>query len=168
MLRVLLLTIVFAVLSRSPAAAQAGRSWVISPGWAFLRVNSDADGWGFGPSLAIRRDFHVSPEVPRRWGVELSASAPAFGNNAGGVATDLGATLTWAGDRREAGLAAGLTAFLVGDASEFVGGGVGGFVGGHATAWLGGNIGLFVEARGRLAAYGGPYLSGSAGAAIRL
>ena len=160
---------VLLLLAHTPAAAQAGRSWVISPGVSILRVDSDADDWGIGPSLAIRHDFGVSPSIARRWGVELTAAAPAFGgNNAGGVAADLGATLTWARTGSEAGVAAGVSALLVGDDSELVGGGIGGFVGAHGTLWLGPTLGLFGEARGRLAGVGGAYVSGSAGISVRL
>ena len=168
-MRILLLTAVFAALVHSPVEAQAGRAWVINPGVSILRVDSDADDWGIGPSLAIRRDFGVRAGVARRWGVELTAAAPAFGgNNAGGVAADLGATLTWGRPRTELGLAAGVSALLVGDDSELVGGGIGGFVGAHGTVWLGSTLGLFAETRGRLAGVGGAYVSGSAGISVRL
>jgi hypothetical protein len=167
--RLMLPATLLALLSAAPAAAQSSGAWVISPGLSILSVSSDDGDWGYGPSLAIRRDFGVTPGVARRWGVELTAALPAYGpNNAGGVAADLGPTLTWARPGHELGLAAGLSALLVGDDSELVGGGIGGFASGHATAWLDNALGLFAEVRVRAAGVGGAYLSGSGGISIRL
>ena len=166
--RFTVIAVFLAALIATPAAAQSDRGWVISPGVSILRVSNQVGGWGVGPSLALRRDFGAGGGVAPRWGVELTAALPAFGpNGAGGVAADLGPAVTW--DRRggEAGLAAGLSALLVGNDSELVGGGIGGFVSGHATAWLSEALGVFAEVRLRAAGVGGAYVSGSAGLAIR-
>src|SRR4051812_12865856 len=59
--------------------------WTLSA--LFEVLHAGADAWGFGPTLAIRRDFGAP------WGVELRAALPAF-NESGGAAIDLAATYT--------------------------------------------------------------------------
>ena len=153
--------------SQVPALAAQGvphRPWTVTAAFTGLRTGG-VGGWVYGPELAIRRDFGP------RWGVELSASLPVLDTEQytddGAGALDLGPTLTFATDKREFGLSAGATAFLVGDRGELVDGGIGGFVGGHATAWLTPSIGAVVGAKVRVSGGGSAYPSLSAGLAAR-
>ena len=143
--------------------AQSGPpGWTVSGGLAAIRVG-DREGWGYGPEVAVRRDFG------RRWGVGLRVALPALGsdNRAAGAAIDLGPTLTHVTPQMELGLSAGATAFLVGDHADLVDGGLGLFAGGHATVWLTRQLGVMVGADVRLASGGTGYPSVSAGTAIR-
>jgi hypothetical protein len=150
-----------------PALAAQGlrhRPWTVTAAFTGLRTGG-VGGWVYGPELGIRRDFGP------RWGVELSASLPVLDTEQytddGAGALDFGPTLTFATDKREFGLSAGATAFLVGDRGELVDGGIGGFVGGHATAWLTPSIGAVVGAKVRVSGGGSTYPSLSAGVAVR-
>jgi hypothetical protein len=113
----------------SAETARPQPRWTLS---ALLEVvRAGADSWGFGPTLGIRHDFDD------RWGLELRAALPAFGNSNGGAgAIDLAATYTSIRRTTELGASLGATGFLVGAHSEFTGGGVGLYVAGHATGWL--------------------------------
>ena len=115
--------------------------------------------WGFGPALSLRRDFGP------RWGVELRAALPAFGQNGGGAAVDLAATYVEFRGMTEVGASLGGTAFLVGDNSELVGGGVGVYAAAHATTWVTHGFGLTAGASVRTAI--GVYPAGYAGVTVR-
>ena len=147
--------------SRLHAQREPLPRWTISSGFAAIRVGKH-EGWGVGPELSF------GPRLGEHAGVRLRLSLPAFGTNAGGGAVDLGLTLTRASRHAEVGVAAGATAFLVGDNSELTGGGLGLFVGGHATAWVHRRFGLTTGLDLRLGQEGGLYPSLSAGIAVRL
>ena len=139
--------------------------WTVTAAFTGLRTGG-ASGIVYGPELAIRRDF--GPQ----WGLELRASLPVLdvdrGTDDGAGAIDLGPTLSFKTERMELGLAAGATAFLVGDGGELVDGGIGGFFAGHATAWFGRNVGGTLGANVRVSGGGGgAYPSISAGLAFR-
>lgn len=164
--RFALLLLVLAGLPVRAAVAQGlpHRPWTITADFTGLRIGGSS-GWVYGPELGIRRDFGP------RWGLELTASLPVldteqYADN-GAAALDLGPTLTFATDKREFGLSAGATAFLVGDYGELVDGGIGGFVAGHATAWFSGNLGAVAGAKVRVSGRGAAYPSLSAGLAVR-
>jgi hypothetical protein len=163
--------IVFLVVAMtgSPLAALVAqdlphRSWTVTADLTGLRTGG-VGGWAYGPELGIRRDFGP------RWGLELRASLPAFnadpGTGGGAGALDLGPTLTSVTGKRELGLSAGATAFLVGDDGELIDGGIGGFVAGHATAFLSGHVGAVAGAMVRVSGGGAVYPSLSAGLAVR-
>ncbi len=116
--------------------------------------------WGFGPHLSIRRDLGA------HWGVELTAALPAFGSNNGGAAVDLAATYATLDGPTELGGTLGVSGFLVGDASEFTGGGVGVIAGGHVTQWVAPALGFTAGATIRIAM--GAYPSLYAGLTLRL
>lgn len=162
----LLLASMLAVAWASGLAAQTPnhQPWTITAAFTGLRTGGES-GVVYGPELAIRRDF--GPQ----WGVELRASLPVLdvdrGTDDGAGAIDLGPTLSFKTDRTELGLAAGATAFLVGDGGELVDGGIGAFFGGHATAWFGQNVGGTFGANVRVSGRGDTYPSLSAGLAFR-
>jgi len=142
--------------------AQSGPPrWTVSGWLAAIRFCYRA-GWGYGPEVAVRRDFG-------RWGVGLRVALPALGSDTGaaGAAMDPGPTLTHVTPRMELGLPAGVTALLVGDHADLVDGGLGLFAGGHATVWLTRQVGAVAGAdiRSTSGLKGCP--SVSAGMAIR-
>ncbi len=152
---------------RVPAlAAQAApsRPWTITAAFTGLRTGATG-GWVYGPELDIRRDFGA------HWGVGLRAALPVLdtdpGSDDGAAAIDLGPTLAFSSAKREFGLSAGATAFLVGDRGELIDGGIGGFASGHATAWLTESIGAVAGVTVRIAGGGDAYPSLSAGLAVR-
>jgi hypothetical protein len=159
---------VFAVLLASalvvPAAAaqDTGPAVLPQPRWTvtgwFEVLRADADSWGLGPALGIRRDFGPS------WGVELRAALPAF-NGSGGAAIDLAATYARMTKATELGVSLGGTGFLVGDQSELTGGGVGLYLAAHATGWLTRRVGLTGGANLRTAV--GTFPAAFAGIALR-
>ena len=109
--------------------------WTLTAAAEWLRAGDRS--WGYGPAIAIRHDFDPT------WGAELKAALPAFGSsNGGGAAAELGATYTAFEGPTEFGAMLGLTAFLVGDDSEFTGGGVGVVLAAHVTRWLTPGLGL--------------------------
>jgi hypothetical protein len=145
--------------SLAPALAAQVRhpSWTLTGGVEVLLAGKRS--WGTGPLLAIRHDFGP------HWGAELKAALPAFGSNSGGAAVDLGATYTeWHGATEVGGML-GVTAFLVGDQSELVGGGVGVVAAAHVTRWL--TPGFGVTAGANLRTGIGAYPAAYAGLAVR-
>ncbi len=144
---------------QSEAQAPAFRHWNLTASATGISVGS-REGWGYGPELSVRYDGR------NRWGAGLTLSLPVFGGGAGGAAADLGATWTQQGRRTDLGATAGVTAFLVGDSSELVGGGIGGFAGGHVTQWLTPGLGVTASAKVRVTATGA-YPSVSAGLSVR-
>jgi len=133
-------------------------SWTLTAGAEVLRAGDQS--WGYGPALAIRHDFD------HRWGAELKAALPAFGSsNGGGAALELGATYTASNGPAEFGAMLGLTGFLVGDDSEFTGGGVGVVLAAHVTRWLTPGFGLTAGANVRTAI--GVYPAFYGGLAVR-
>jgi hypothetical protein len=141
-----------------PAQGVRHPSWTVTAAAEVLRAGDQSSG--YGPALAIRHDFGPA------WGAELKAAAPAFGSsNGGGAALELGATYTTFRDRTEFGAMLGVTGFLVGDDSEFVGGGVGVVLAGHLTRWFTPGLGLTAGANLRTAI--GVYPAAYAGLAVR-
>ena len=133
-------------------------AWTLTASAEVLRAGDRS--WGYGPALAIRRDFGP------RWGAEFKAALPAFGSqNAGGAALEIGATYTAFHGPTELGAMLGVTAFLVGDNSEFVGGGVGVVLAAHVTHWLAPGLGLTAGANVRTAI--GVYPAFYGGLAVR-
>ena len=132
--------------------------WTLTAAAEWLRAGDRS--WGYGPAIAIRHDFGP------RWGAELKAALPAFGSsNAGGAAIELGATITTFEGATEFGAMLGLTAFLVGDNSEFTGGGGGVVLAAHVTRWLAPGLGL--TAGGNIRAAEGVFPALYAGFAAR-
>lgn len=164
--RCALLVVALAGARAQAAIAQepSRRPWTITASFTGLRLN-ESRGVVYGPELGLRRDFGP------RWGVELRASLPLLDNDQGtddgAGALDLGPTLTFATAKAEFGLAAGATAFLVGDSGELSDGGIGGFAGGHATAWLSESLGAVAGANVRVSGKGKAYPSLSAGLSVR-
>lgn len=157
------------VLAGWPRAATAQtepprRPWTLTAAFTGLRI-SDESGVVYGPELSLRRDFGP------RWGVELRASLPVLDaaqySDDGAAALDLGPTLTFATAKAEFGLAAGATAFLVGDRGELADGGIGAFASGHATAWLSKRVGAVAGATVRVSGAGNAYPGLSVGLALR-
>lgn len=133
-------------------------SWTLTTAAEVLRAGDRS--WGYGPAIAIRHDFDP------RWGAELKAALPAFGSsNGGGGAAELGATYTTFEGPTEFGAMLGLTAFLVGDSSELVGGGVGVVLAAHVTRWLTPGFGITAGANLRTAI--GVYPAFYGGLAVR-
>ena len=139
------------------AAAAHRPAWTLTLAGEILRAGDES--YGFGPAISIRRDFGP------RWGVELGAALPAFGDKGGGGAIDLGATYTWFSGANEVGAMLGATGFLVGDQSELVGGGVGLVIAAHASHWVYPRLGITAGANLRTAI--GAYPSGWAGFVVR-
>ena len=146
-----------ALRAQTEAGGERRPSWTLTAAAEVLSIGPGA--LGVGPSLGIRRDFGS------RWGVELRAALPAFGDNAGGAAVDLAATWVHFDGATELGASLGGTGFLVGDDSELIGGGVGVYVAVHATRWLTRGFGVTAGAslRTAIGAYPGAY----AGVAVR-
>lgn len=161
-----LLAVVLAGWGPRAAAAQTAprRPWTLTAAFTGLRIGGES-GVVYGPELSLRRDFGP------RWGVELRASLPAFDaepySDDGAAALDLGPTLTFATAKAEFGVAAGATAFLVGDRGELADAGIGGFASAHATAWLSKGIGAVAGATVRVSGAGNAYPGLSVGLALR-
>ena len=129
----------------APVHAQVPRPRAWTRTVAGEALHAGADSWGYGPRLALRRDFGPA------WGVELTAALPAFGTNSGGAALDLAATYPDLHGPTEVGGTLGGTAFLVGDQSELTGGGIGVVVGAHVTQWAAPSVGFTLGATVRTA-----------------
>ena len=160
----LLLTLAGGHATAAAAQAERVRPWTVTATFTGLH-SGGSSGWLYGPELALRRDFGA------RWGVDLRVSLPVFDDEPyadnGAAAIDLGPTFTIRTAKAEFGLAAGPTAFLVGDAGELIDGGIGAFADGHATAWLTPGLGAVVGGAVRVANDGDAYPSLSAGVALR-
>jgi hypothetical protein len=151
--------------TRLPAQSPEPRRWTVNG--AFTGFGGGGLGrWLFGPEAGVRYDFGP------RWGIGLGVSLPVLDrqpySDDGAVALDLGPTWTARGAKSEVGLAAGATAFLVGDGGELADGGIGPFVAGHATRWLSPGLGLTGGAALRIGSAGGVFTSVSAGLSLRL
>ena len=148
------------------AAAQTSphRAWTLTAAFTGVRIGNES-GVVYGPELSLRRDFGP------RWGAELRASLPVLDaarySDDGAAALDLGPTLTFRTAKAEFGVAAGATAFLVGDRGELADGGIGGFASGHATAWLSERVGAVAGATVRVSGAGNAYPGLSVGLAFR-
>ncbi len=146
-------------------AQTPSRPWKLTAAFTGLRVGGSTK-WIYGPELGLRRD------IGTHWGLGLRASLPVLDtapfSDDGAVALDLGPTLTFTTSyRTELGLAAGATAFLVGDAAELTDGGIGAFADAHGIAWLTPALGVTAGATVRLGNSGTAYPSLSAGLALR-
>lgn len=146
-------------------AQTPSRPWKLTAAFTGLRVGGSTK-WVYGPELGLRRD------IGARWGLGLRASLPILDtapfSDDGAAALDFGPTLTFmASDRGELGLAAGVTAFLVGDAGELTDGGIGAFADAHGTVWVTPALGVTAGAAGRIASGNTVYPSLSAGLALR-